>query len=316
MKILITDAATLSCNGDVSLEVFNTFGNVLVYNNISREELMSQVADADVILCNKTVIDREVFALAQNLKFIGTFATGYNNIDIKTASSKGVVVSNAPEYSTNAVVQQVIGYILLHYTKIAQYDSFVKQNGWKTSELFSPLVFPTDEVFGKTIGIIGYGSIGRAVAKAAEGLGMKVQVYTRTPREKGVNYLSLEELLATSDVITMHCPLNEQSADMMNKETFAMVKKGAFFINTARGGVVDEEALKDALKEGILSGAAVDVLKTEPMAADCVLAEAPNIMITPHSAWAPLTTRKRLVGLVAENLEAFIKGEPKNVVNL
>lgn len=316
MKILITDAATLSCNGDISLEVFNTFGNVLVYNNISREELMSQVADTDVILCNKTVIDREVFALAQNLKFIGTFATGYNNIDIKTASSKGVVVSNAPEYSTNAVVQQVIGYILLHYTKIAQYDSFVKQNGWKTSELFSPLVFPTDEVFGKTIGIIGYGSIGRAVAKAAEGLGMKVQVYTRTPREKGVNYLSLEELLATSDVITMHCPLNEQSADMMNKETFAMVKKGAFFINTARGGVVDEEALKDALKEGILSGAAVDVLKTEPMAADCVLAEAPNIIITPHSAWAPLTTRKRLVGLVAENLEAFIKGEPKNVVNL
>lgn len=315
MKILITDAATLSCGGDVALDVFENFGTVRIFENISREKLMVEVPDADVILCNKTVIDLEVFEKADKLKFIGTFATGYNNIDIVAAKAKGVVVSNAPEYSTNAVAQQVMAYILLHYTKVAEYDRFVKDSGWKSSALFSPLVFPTDEICGKTLGIVGYGSIGKAVAKAASALGMNIQVYTRTRRETDVNYVTFEQLLKTSDVITMHCPLNAQSADMMNKKAFSMVKKGAFFINTARGGVVDESALKEALEEGVLSGAAVDVLKKEPMASDCVLADAPNIIITPHSAWAPLTTRKRLVQLVADNLKAFIEGKPQNVVS-
>lgn len=314
MKILITDAATLSCEGDLSLDIFENFGTVRIFDNISREKLMVEALEAEVILCNKTVIDRAVFEKADKLRFIGTFATGYNNIDIAVAKEKGVVVSNAPEYSTNAVAQQVMAYILLHYTKVAEYDRFVKDNGWKTSALFSPLVFPTDEVCGKTLGIVGYGSIGKAVAKAALALGMNIQVFTRTKRETDVNYVTFEELLETSDVITMHCPLNEQSADMMNKKAFSLVKKGAFFINTARGGVVDELALKEALDKGILSGAAVDVLKKEPMAGDCALADAPNIIITPHSAWAPLTTRKRLIRLVADNLKAFCEGKPQNVV--
>ena len=316
MKILITDVATLSHNGDVSLDIFEKFGSVVKYDNISRTELLKEVHDTDVLLCNKTVIDSEVFSRASKLRFIGTFATGYNNIDIPTSKSYGVTVSNAPEYSTNAVAQQVMAYILMHYTKAYEYNRFVKENGWKNSALFSPLVFATDEVCGKTLGIIGFGSIGRAVKKAAEGLGINVQVFTRTVRDNDeARFVSLDELLKTSDIVTMHCPLNEQSADMMNKETFSKMKRGAFFINTARGGVVDEEALKEALESGILSGAAVDVLKQEPMSKDCVLADAPNLIITPHSAWAPYTTRKRLIKLVAENLSAFLNSKPQNVVN-
>lgn len=316
MKILITDVATLSNNGDISLEVFERFGQVVMFENISKKELLEQVFDTDILLCNKTVIDRDVFKKANKLKFIGTFATGYNNIDIPASRECGVIVSNAPEYSTNAVAQQVMAYILMHYTKIDKYSQFVKEDGWKNSILFSPLVFSTDEVFGKTLGIIGFGSIGKAVKKAAEGLGITVQVYTRTVRDDNeTKFVSLDELLKTSDIITMHCPLNEQSADMMNKATFSKMKTGAFFINTARGGVVDENALKEALESGKLSGAAIDVLKQEPMRKDCYLADAPNIIITPHSAWAPLTTRKRLIELVAGNIEAFLNGNPRNVVN-
>ena len=316
MKILITDVATLSHDGDVSLDVFDTFGTTVKYENIGREDLLKEACDTDVLLCNKTVIDREILSKAERLRFIGTFATGYNNIDIPATKEMGITVSNAPEYSTNAVVQQVMAYILMHYTKVDEYNRFVKENGWKNSALFSPLVFSSDEVFGKTLGIVGFGSIGKAVKKAAEGLGIKVQVYTRTPKNDGeTNFVSFKELLATSDIVTMHCPLNEQSADMMNREAFSNMKKGAFFINTARGGVVDEAALKEALDSGILSGAAIDVLKQEPMSKTCVLADAPNIIITPHSAWAPFTTRVRLIELVAKNLRAFLNDEPINVVN-
>ncbi len=315
MKILLPDKATLLCNNDLSLDIFATFGEVLAFENLTKAELLDVVCDVDVILCNKTVIDREVFAFAKKLKYIGTFATGYNNIDITAAAEYGVVVCNAPEYSTNAVAQQVIGYILMHYTKIAEYDTFVKNGGWKRSPTFSPLVFSTDEVFGKTLGIVGFGSIGKAVATAARGLGMNVIVFTRTPRVDGVTtFVSLDELLRLSDVVTLHCPLNEQSADMMNAQAFAKMKNGAFFVNTSRGGTVDEKALFDALVSGKLSGAAVDVLKQEPMSDNCILANAPNLIITPHTAWAPLSTRERLVRLVADNLTGFLNGNLKNRV--
>ena len=316
MKVLLVETETLTFNNDVSLDVFDTLAEVKKFKTLGREQLLKEIADVDAFLCNKTIVDREVLENAPNLKFIGTFATGYNNIDLACANEFGVTVSNAPEYSTNAVAQQVMAYILMHYTKIGEYNNFVKSGGWVSSDIFSPLMFFTDEVFGKTLGIIGYGSIGKAVAKAAKGLGLNVIVYTRTVREDGeTNFVSLDNLLKQSDVVTMHCPLNEQSADMMNKETFSKMKDGAFFINTARGGVVDENALKDALITGKLSGAAVDVLKKEPMSENCVLLDAPNIIITPHSAWAPSTTRQRLVELVASNLKAFMDGCPKNVVN-
>ena len=314
MKILLTDGATVKSNNDLSLEAIKQFGEVTECNNISREELLKTVADFDAIICNKTLIDKEVMDLAPNLKYIGLFATGYNNIDIGEAKRRGIVVANAGDYSTNAVAQQVICYILNHYTKVPIYDSFVKDGGWKNAKIFSPLVFATEEIFGKTLGIIGYGKIGKAVEKAALGLGMNVIVYTRTVRENDPKFVSLNTLLAQSDVISMHCPLNEQSQKMMNKVTFAKCKDGVFFVNTARGGVVDENDLSEALSSGKLSGAAIDVLTTEPMQEDCVLFDAPNITITPHTAWAPLSTRKRLLEIVCNNIKAFLNGNPQNNV--
>lgn len=313
MKILITESSTLISNNDLSLDVFNTLGDTVIYENISRVKLLEEAKTAEVILCNKALINSEVIDSAPNLKYIGLFATGYNNIDIAYAKEKGICVCNVAGYSTNAVAQQVMGYILMHYTKIPQYNSFVKNGGWKNSDTFTSLVYPCAELAGKTLGIIGYGSIGKAVEKAALGLEMDVIVYTRTPKENtATSFVSFEELLQKSDIVTVHCPLNNESADLFNKESFSKFKKGAFFINTSRGGVVDEQALLEALESGILSGAAVDVLKTEPMAETCLLSNAPNLIITPHTAWAPLETRKRLVKLVAENLSAFLKGEAVN----
>lgn len=313
MKILITDSASLKSGGDLSTEVLEKYGEISEFDNIDRTTLLKEVTDKDIIFCNKTVIDREVIDRAAKLRFIGVFATGYNNIDTEYAKEKGIAVCNAGSYSTNAVAQQVIAYILIHYTQIPKYNEFVKDGGWKRSKIFSPLVFGTDEVAGKTLGIVGYGNIGKAVETAAKGLGMNVIVYTRTVRPNGsTRFVSFDGLLENSDVITLHCPLNRESADMMNKEAFAKCRDGAFFINTSRGGTVDEAALYDALCSGKLSGAAVDVLKEEPMAEDCVLSGAPNIIITPHTSWAPLTTRKRLLGIACENLEAFLNGEAKN----
>ncbi len=313
MKILITDSATVKANNDLSLDRIETLGETVQYDNIDRDTLIRVVSDVDIILCNKTVIDREIMDNAPSLKYIGLFATGYNNIDIEAAREKGIAVCNAGSYSTNAVAQQVIGYILMHYTKIPLYNDFVHSGGWKKSQIFAPLCFTGDEVYGKTLGIIGFGSIGRAVKKAAEGLEMRVIVNTRTVRNASeAEFVSLEQLLNESDVVSVHCPLNEQSADMMNSTAFSKMKDGAFFINTSRGGTVDEQALFEALQSGKLSGAAIDVLKTEPMTENCVLANSKNLIITPHTAWAPLATRERLVEIVADNIKAFLNGEKKN----
>lgn len=313
MRILITDCASLTSGGDLSLEPLKKYGEITEYGNISRTELLKEVVNKDIVLCNKTVIDSEVINAAPNLKYIGVFATGYNNIDITLAKQRGIAVCNAGSYSTNAVAQQVIAYILLHYTNIPRYNEFVKEGGWKRSPVFSPLVFPTDEVAGKTLGIIGYGNIGKAVEKAAAGLNMNVLVYTRTVRENGVTrFTDFDTLLKNSDIITLHCPLNKQSENMMNEEAFSKCKRGAVFINTSRGGTVDETALLNALKSGRLSGAAIDVLKEEPMSEDCVLADAPNIIITPHTAWAPLSTRRRLLSITCENIDSFLNGKSKN----
>lgn len=313
MKLLLTDCATLKANGDLSLDTFKQFGEVKEYENIGRDELLKEAADTDIILCNKTVIDKEVFDASPRLKYVGLFATGYNNIDTEYAKQKGVAVCNAGGYSTNAVAQQVLGYILMHYTAIPKYDAFVKSGGWKSSQVFSPLVFSSEEVFGKTLGIVGYGSIGKAVERAARGLGIKVIVFTRTVRENGeTRFVDFDTLLKESDIISLHCPLNAQSADMMNEEAFNKCKDGAFFINASRGGTVDEDALYNALCSGKLSGAAIDVLKEEPQNPKSRLETAPNIIITPHTSWAPLATRKRLLGIVEDNIKAFLAGKSQN----
>ena len=269
-----------------------------------------------MILCNKSIIDKAIIKKAKKLKYIGLFATGYNNIDVVTAREHDITVCNAGSYSTNAVAQQVFAYILNHYNAVNQYNDFVQNGGWQQSPTFSVLCFPTDELKDKTIGIIGFGSIGKRVAEIALAFEMKVLVYTRTPKKDNrVDFVSLEELLKNSDIISPHCPLNEQSKEMFNKETFSKMKDGVFFINTARGGVVNERDLVNALNTGKLSGAAIDVLTEEPMHKDCILKGVPNLIITPHTAWAPLSTRERLLRIVEDNIIAFLNGSPKNKVS-
>ena len=316
MKLLLTDAATLKNNNDISTDCLKKFGELRVYEALSFDKLLDECKDVDIILCNKTPITKELIEKAKNLKYIGLFATGYNNIDLDAANEKGITVCNAGSYSTSAVAQQVFAYILKHYSKIDEYNNFVKDGGWINSECFSVLSYPTDELCGKTIGIIGYGSIAKRVEQIARAFEMNVLVHTRTVRENGeTKFVDFDTLLKNSDIVTAHCPLNEQSREMFSFDAFSKMKDGAFFINTARGGVVNEQALLEALKSGKLSGAALDVLNSEPMSENCVLKGAPNIIITPHTSWAPLATRSRLMGIVENNIEAFLKGTPQNVVN-
>lgn len=315
MKIVLTDAQTVT-NGDLDLSVLRQFGEVTEYPLTSYEETVSHVGDADVVLCNKTVFDEKIFAACPNLKYIGLFATGYNIIDIEAARRHGVTVSNAGSYSTDSVAQHVFAMILHHATPVAAYDAFVHADGWVQSPTFSPFIYPMQELSGKTLGIIGYGSIGRTVAKIALAFGMKVLVHTRTPKEDpAVTFVPLDALLQGSDYVSIHTPLTEQTAKLFSRKTFAQMKDGAYLINTSRGGVIDEEALCEALESGKLSGAAVDVLTREPMAADCPLRHAPNLVFTPHVAWAPYETRVRLLSIVIDNLKGFLEGDPKHVVS-
>ena len=316
MKILLSDYSTLAQNNDLDITVFEQYGDVVYNKNISHDELLATAHEYDMILCNKTIIGKTVIERAKKLKYIGLFATGYNNIDIAVAKQHGIIVCNAGSYSTSAVAQQVFAYILNYYNAVNRYNDFVQSGGWKNSPTFSVLCFPTDELKDKTIGIIGYGSIGKRVAEIANAFEMKVLVYTRTPKDDtSVRFVSLDELLKTSDIVTPHCPLNDESREMFNKDTFAKMRDGAFFINTARGGVVNERDLADALVSGKLSGAAIDVLNQEPMATDCCLSGVPNLIITPHTSWAPLATRQRLLHIVEDNIKAFLDGIPKNVVS-
>ena len=316
MKILIADCSTLTQNNDIDITVFQEYGDVVYNPNISRDELINTVHQYDIILCNKTIIDKPVIEKGKKLKFIGLLATGYNNIDVVAARERGITVCNAGSYSTSAVAQQTFAYILEHYNAINRYNDYVQHGGWQNPSTFAVLCFPTDELKNKTIGIIGYGSIGKRVAEIALAFEMNVLVYTRTPKDDSrVRFVSLDELLKSSDIVTPHCPLNDQSREMFNKETFSKMKDGAFFINTARGGIVNEQDLANALKSGKLSGAAIDVLNEEPMSKDCCLLCAPNLIITPHTAWAPLATRQRLLGIVVDNVKSFLNGNPKNVVS-
>lgn len=315
MKIVLTDAQTV-VDGLVTAECLEEFGEVVSNGLLRYDEVAEAIADADMVICNKTLLNSETLKLAKNLKYIGLFATGYNNIDVEYCRAHGITVCNAGSYSTNAVAQQTFALILEHYNKVAQYNGYVQDGRWKRSPTFSPFVYPLNELAGKTIGIIGLGTIGKEVAAIANAFHMNVIAYNRSKREvAGVTQVDFDTLLRESDVVTVHCPLNADSEDMFNKETFARMKRGALFVNTARGGVVVEQDLFDALQSGHLGGACIDVLRVEPMEEDCVLMKAKNCIITPHVAWAPLETRQRLMGIVADNIRNFLNGTPTNVVS-
>lgn len=315
MNIVLTDCKTVTAD-DVDLTVFEKYGNVFYYDVTAPDQLEERIRDADVVICNKTVLGKKEIDFAPHLKLIALFATGYNNIDVKYAAEKGVCVSNAGSYSTMAVAQQVFAFILGHASKVAEYDADVHGGAWIKSKLFSAFSRPTTEIYGKTLGIFGYGTIGRQVALIAKAFGMNVIACRRSEIEdEGVRKVDFDTLLKESDYLSVHCPLTDETKGVFDKEAFSKMKDGAYFINTARGGVLVEEDLKDALVSGKLSGAAADVLTVEPMQKDCVLMDAPNMVITPHVAWAMIETRKRLIGIVCENIEAFLAGKPLHTVN-
>lgn len=316
MKIAVLDWNTMTMNGDLSPDILSQFGDVTIHERTSPNDVITNIGDSEAVLCNKVVITRDIIDRCPQLKYIGLFATGYNNINTAYAAEKGITVCNAGQYSTYAVAQHVFAFILHHCSRISLYSDAVNKGQWETSPVFSYFPYATHELYGKTISIIGYGSIGRTVAKIADAFGMKVVIATRTqPADCPYEVTDIMSAAAKADVLSLHCLLTEATAGLVNSELLSVMKSSAILINTSRGGTVVEADLAQALDNGRISAAYLDVLETEPMSKDTPLKTAKNCIITPHIAWAPLETRKRLLGICAENLGAWLSGHPINKVN-
>ncbi len=315
MQIVVLDQCTLTV-GDMDFSPIDALGSVRYHDIIPPQQLADVIDDADVVLLNKAVITREILNTCKNLKYIGIFATGYNNIDLEAAREKGVYVANVPGYSTDSVAQHVFALLLSLAGSIGRYDTSVHNGDWVRSLAFSYFPYPITEIAGKTLGIFGFGAIGQAVAKIGTAFGMDVLISTRTPKP-GFPYAftDAETLFSRSDFLTFHCPLTEQTKGLVCARTLDLMKPTACLINTARGGLVVERELADALNAGRIAGAGLDVLTVEPMRSDNPLLTAKNCIITPHTAWASHEARDRLIGRVAENLRAWQTGKPQNIVN-
>lgn len=315
MKIAINTSA-ISYDNDMDFSEFAGLGEVKFFGEIPREELFALCADRDALIVNKVEVDEALLAACPNLKYVGTFATGYNVVDIEACRRRGVTVCNVPNYSTHSVSQHVFALLLNFYGQISKYTSSVAAGDWIRSKTFTYFPYPTYELYGKTFGVFGYGNIGKSVAKIAEAFGANVVVSTRTPpKDCPYKIADFEELLKISDILSLHCPLTEKTANLIDGKALSLMKSNAVLINTARGGLVDEAALADALNSGRIAGACLDTVAVEPMRADNPLYGAKNCLITPHIGWVPRETRKRLLGIAAGNLRAFIEGKPINVVS-
>ena len=316
MKIAVLDWYTVNISGDIPVSQLQALGDVNIIPLTPPEKTAENIGDADIVLCNKVLITPEVMDACPNIKYIGLFATGFNNVDIAYAAKKGIPVCNAGQYSTNAVAQQTFAYILDHFSKIRDYDKAVRNGEWERSPAFSYFPIPTAELAGKTLSIVGYGSIGRKVAEIGHAFGMNIVVSTRTmPADCPYEITDMLTAAEKADVLTFHCPLTEQTKGIIGKELLSHMKPSAMLINTARGGIVNEPELADALRNGTISAAYADVLEKEPMSPDTPLKNIPNCIITPHTAWAPLETRQRLVDIVCDNIRAWQNASPKNKVN-
>ena len=318
MKIVILDGYTEN-PGDLSWSGMEQFGEVKVYDRTPQELIIQRIGDAEAVYTNKTPLTKSTLEACPNIKYIGVLATGYNVVDIEAAKERGIPVSNIPSYGTEAVAQFTIALLLELCHHIGDHSRSVMAGDWTRSEDFCYWNYPLTELAGKTMGIIGFGRIGQAVAKIAQALGMKILAYSRT-REEGLEtetcrYAELDELLANSDVISLHCPLHPDTQGMINKETIAKMKDHVMILNSSRGPLIVEEDLKEALNSGKVGGAAVDVVSAEPMKEDNPLLKARNCIITPHIAWAPKETRQRLMNIAVDNLRAYAEGCPQNVVN-
>ena len=316
MKIVILDGYA-SNPGDVRWDELAAFGELTVYERTARDEVVSRIKDAEIVFLNKTRVDASVFEQCKKLRMIGVLATGYNIVDIAAAKAHGVTVCNVPGYSTGAVAQMTFALLLEMTQHVGEHSQAVHAGQWQNCPDFCFWNAPLTELAGKTLGIVGYGAIGQAVGRIAQAFGMQLLVTARheKPVPEGAAFVTLEELLTRADVVTLHCPQTAENLHMIDAAALAKLKEGALLLNTARGGLIDEQAVADALKSGKLAGYGADVVSKEPIAADNPLLTAPNCYLTPHIAWAPKETRLRLHHIAAENLRAFLNGTPQNVVS-
>ena len=318
-KIVVLDGYALN-PGDLSWEGLRRLGRLEVFDRTPIDEVVERAKDAEILLTNKVVFSRDVLEQLPNLKYIGVMATGYNIIDMAVAAERNVVVTNVPVYSTISVAQTVFAHVLNLTQRVGDHAVAVSGGRWADAIDWCFWDFPLIELEGATMGIVGLGRIGQAMARLANAFGMKVIACTRTPRDVShvvgnYNAVDLQTVFRESDVVSLHCPLTEQTQHLVNAERLALMKPSAFLVNTSRGGLVDEVALADALNNERLAGAGLDVLCDEPPLKDNPLASAKNCYITPHLAWATLAARKRLIGTVEENLAAFLQGAPQNIVS-
>lgn len=313
MKLVILDGHAVN-PGDLPWDDFKNLADITVYERSKPEEVISRIGDADAVFLNKINITKEILDACPNLKYIGVLATGYNVIDLDAARSHKITVTNIPSYSTDSVAQHVFSFILNFTNQVSLHNASVQKGDWIRCPDFCYWNAPLTELKGKTLGIFGYGNIGKRVSEIAKVFGMNVICSTRTPKENMPPMVSFEELLSKSDFVSLHAPLTDKTKNIINKDTLSLMKKSAYLINTARGGFVVEKDLAECLKKGQIAGYAADVLLEEPMAKDNPLLNAPNCVITPHIAWAPLETRKRLQEIALNNFKAFISGKPINVV--
>lgn len=304
MDIVVLDGYTIN-PGDLSWDSLEELGDSLtVYDLTPAEELINRIGKKEVIMTSKCFITREIIEKCPDLKYIGSMATGYNNIDVKAAAEAGIVVTNVPAYSTDAVAQHTIALLLELANNAGLHNASVQSGDWSRCEHFCYWKKPVTLLAGKSIGIIGYGAIGSKVVEIARALGMTVNIYSRDP-----------EAAVSSDVISLHCPLTEENAKMIDADFISRMKPGAFLINTARGGLVDEYALAGALRSGRLGGAAVDVISREPASEDCQLLGLSNCIITPHMAWSPEEMRQAVIDTITENLKSWMDGNTINQVS-
>ena len=317
MKAVFLDYQSLDKN-DLDFEPLKAaFDDLALYPSTRPEQLAARIADAEVLISNKVVLDANSLAQCSKLKLILISATGTNNVDLAQAKAQGIVVCNCQGYGTAAVAQHTLSLMLALATSLLQYDRAVKQGQWNTSPIFCLLDFPIVELSGKTLGIVGYGELGKAVAKLAEAFGMRVLIGSLANRPTDATRVPLAELLPQVDFLSLHCPLTDETRDLIGATEFSLMKKSAFLINCARGGLVNEPALADALRQGQIAGAATDVLTVEPPQHGNVLLadDIPNLIITPHSAWGSVEARQRMLQQLVENAQAFQQGQPIRQVN-
>ncbi|MFA5676097.1 MAG: D-2-hydroxyacid dehydrogenase [Christensenellales bacterium] len=318
MKIVILDGNAIN-PGDVTWEPFEKLGHLTVYDRTTDDQITVRIGGSQIVLTNKVHLTEQIFAAAPDIKWVGILATGTEIVDLDAASARGITVCNVADYSTAAVAEMVFALILELSRRVGAHSDAVMRGEWTASRDFCFWKYPQNEIYGKTLGIIGLGAIGQRTAKIAQAFGMNVTAVSksrRLPQTDTLKYAGLDELYRRADIISLHCPLNSQTRGMIDKHAIAKMKDGVIIINTARGALINEAALADALQNGKVAGAGCDVVSKEPIAADNPLLGAKNAIITPHIAWASRQSRQRLINMAADNLKAFLLGRVQGAVNM